>query len=64
MREARSRLRLSTYLGSPSKGSHLGVRMSHIMRATAFCLGRHGRMRKVVGSGMATMSLSSMRVNP
>ena len=34
------------------------------MRATAFCLGRHGRMRKVVGSGMATMSFSSILANP
>ena len=45
-------------------GCHCGVRTSQNMRATAFWRGRQGRIRNVVGSGMATISLSSMRANP
>ena len=59
------RFLLRTYLGSPSKGSPPGFKMSQNMRATALCSsGRHGRIWKVSGSGFATISLSSIRAKP
>ena len=53
-----------TWRGSPSKGPPAGRRTSQNIRATAFWRGRQGRIEKVAGSGIATMSLSSRRAKP
>ena len=50
--------------GSPSYGSPPGTWMSQNMRPTPFSSGRHGRMSKVPGSGIAIMSDSSIGLKP
>src|SRR5919106_5795999 len=64
MDSARSSVRRSTWRGSPSYGSRLGVTMSQNMRATPLSSGRHGRTLKVTGSGIAIMSDSSIALKP
>src|SRR3954453_17406277 len=64
---ARARARCITKRGSPSYGSPPGLSTSQNRRPTLWSwvsLVRHGRIRKVDGSGMAIMSDSSIRLNP
>src|SRR5918998_1833550 len=54
-----------TKRGSPSYGSPPGLSTSQNSRPTLWVSPvRHGRIRNVVGSGMAIMSDSSIRLNP
>ena len=64
MSSAALRLRFRTCRGSASYGVPSGLTMSQNMVATRPPLLRHGRICSVVGSGIATMSLSSIRANP
>src|SRR3954454_19699842 len=60
----RSSARRSTKRGSPSYGSPFGFTTSQIMRATFASPSRVGISRNVVGSGIATMSDSSIALKP
>jgi hypothetical protein len=60
----RSSARRRTWRESAAYGSPSGVRMSHTMRATDRSPACHGIVRYVVGSGSATMSDSSIALNP
>ncbi len=65
MSSARLTARFSAPRGSPGYGVPSGSTTSQNILATdRRSLGLHGRRQKVVGSGIATMSLSSMRANP
>src|ERR671914_1996228 len=62
---ARASARRMTKRGSPSYGSPPGFSTSQNSRPTLWVSPvRHGRVRNVVGSGMAIMSDSSIRLNP
>src|ERR687895_391991 len=62
---ARASARRITNRGSPSYGSPPGLSTSQNSRPTVWVSPvRHGRIRNVVGSGMATMSDSSIRLKP
>src|SRR5918999_1241312 len=62
---ARASARRITNRGSPSYGSPPGLSTSQNSRPTLWVSPvRHGRIRNVPGSGMATMSDSSIRLNP
>ena len=50
--------------GSPSYGVRSGVRMSQNIRADALLVGPPGQHAKVLGSGMAIMSDSSIALKP
>src|SRR5215210_3569068 len=60
----RSSARRRTWRGSPSYGVRSGVRMSQNIRATPWCSGRHGSTAKVLASGIAIMSDSSIALKP
>ena len=57
-------MRLRMRRGSPSKGVPSGVTTLQNMRATPLSTGRQGRVWKVVASGKASMSASSLRRKP
>src|ERR671918_1286041 len=62
---ARASARRMTKRGSPSYGSPPGFSTSQKSRPTLWVSPvRHGRIRNVLGSGMAIMSDSSIRLNP
>ena len=60
----RARARRRTYRGSPSYGSPFGLTTSQIMRPTFASPSRVGISRYVDGSGIATMSDSSIALKP
>src|SRR3954470_21000968 len=60
----RTSARRRTWRGSPSYGVRSGVRMSQNIRPTPCSSGRHGSTAKVDGSGIATMSDSSIALKP
>src|SRR5438105_5043890 len=60
----RSSARRSTCRGSPSYGSPSGLTTSQIIRPTTGSPGPEGSSRKVAGSGIATMSDSSIALKP
>src|SRR4051812_2308095 len=60
----RSSARRIAYRGSPSYGSPFGFTMSQIIRPTLASPSRVGISRYVDGSGIATMSDSSIALNP
>ncbi len=60
----RSSARRRTYRGSPSYGLPSGVTTSQIIRPTFDSPERHGMTTNVSGSGIATMSDSSIALNP
>src|SRR3954447_5654390 len=65
MSSARASARRMTKRGSPSYGSPPGLSTSQISRPTLWVSPvRQGRIRNVVGSGIATMSDSSIRLKP